>query len=81
MLWPMTPDPHYVEMIYRKRQEAFLEEANHERGRRQESRARQTLVERLLFGVGTLLISVGVILYERYAPVMPHGCEVSRTKV
>lgn len=80
MLWPMVPDPHYMKMLYRKREEAFLEEANRQRLLTQESPVRQKVVERMLYGVGTLLISMGERLYERYAPVVPHACEAYQAK-
>ena len=80
MLWPLVPDEKYIRMIYRKRQEAFLEEANRKRLILQEHHVKQTLLKRMLFGVGAFLVSVGDRLRKRYAPVMPQGREACQTK-
>ena len=68
-------------MIYRKRQEAFLEEAGRKRMILQDHHGKRTLLERLLFSVGAFLVSVGGRLRKRYAPMMPHGRKVHQTKI
>ena len=81
MLWPLVPDEQYMQMIYRKRQEAFLEEADRKRLIEKELPVKQSRLERMLFGVGAFLVSVGGRLRKRYAPMMPHGRKVRQTKI
>lgn len=81
MLWPLVPDDKYIRMIYRKRQEAFLEEADRKRLIEKELLVNQSRLERMLFGVGDILVSVGERLRKRYAPIGPQECKPYQTKI
>jgi len=63
------------------REEEILEDVKVARLLRSIYPVHQTFLERMLYGVGATLVSIGEKLRERYAPAMPRRCEAYQTKI
>ena len=81
MLGPIVPERFHVMGLYRLREEEILEDIKVTRLLKSINSRHQTLLERVLYGVGASLVSVGEKLRDRYAPAMPCGCEAYQTKI
>ena len=81
MLGPIVPERFHVMGLYRLREEEILEDIKVTRLLKSINSRHQTLLERVLYGVGASLVSVGEKLRDRYAPAMPCGREAYPTKI
>ena len=81
MLGPIVPERFHVMGLYRLREEEILEDVKVTRLLESIYPVHQTMSERVLYGVGATLISVGEKLRDRYAPAMPCGREAYPTKI
>ncbi|UCF62213.1 MAG: hypothetical protein JSV37_05830 [Anaerolineaceae bacterium] len=81
MLGPMVPERFHVMGMYRMREDEILDDVKAARYLKSIQSVDQTFLERVLYGVGATLVTVGEKLLERYAPVMPSACEAYQTKI
>jgi hypothetical protein len=81
MLGPIVPERFHVMGLYRLREEEILEDVKVSQLLKSIHPAHQTLSERVLYGIGATLVSVGEKLRDRYAPVIPCGREAYQTKI
>ena len=81
MLGPIVPERFHVMGLYRVREGEILENAKVARLLKSIHSTNQTFLERMLYGIGAFLVSVGEKLRERYAPAMAPGCEAYQTKI
>ena len=81
MLGPMVPERFHVMGMYRMREKEILADLKVARFLKSIHPRHQTFFERMLYGVGDVLISVGKKLRDRYEPKMPSACEAYQTKI
>jgi hypothetical protein len=81
MQGPIVPERFHVMGMHRMREEEILADGKVTRLLRSVYPVHHTFLERLLYGVGATLVSVGEKLRDRYAPAMPCGREVYPTKI
>jgi hypothetical protein len=81
MLGPIVPERFHVMGMYRMREEEILEDVRVTRLLKSIYPVHQTLLERVLYGVGATLVSAGEKLRDRYSPAMRSPCEAYQTKI
>ena len=81
MLGPIVPERFHVMGLYRLREEEILEGVKVAQLLKSIHPVHQTMSERVLYGIGSTLISVGEKLRDRYTPAMPCGREAYQTKI
>ena len=81
MLGPIVAERFHVMGLYRLREEEILEDVKVTQLLKSNYPVDQTISERVLYGIGATLVSVGEKLRDRYAPAMPCGREAYPTKI
>ncbi|HEY45216.1 MAG: hypothetical protein AMJ88_04165 [Anaerolineae bacterium SM23_ 63] len=81
MLGPMVPERFYVMGMYRMREAEILEDVKVSRLLKSIHPVHQTFLERILYGVGATLVSIGEKLRDRYTPTISSPCEAYQTKI
>lgn len=78
-----TPQPPGIQLMAakaRERQSDLLREEERGRPVRKAGSARHDLMDRVLTGIGDVLVSAGEKLRERHMPVMPQGSEAYQSR-